>query len=260
VELDETLLGVLSGAANATIADPQGVGTIIDDDAPSLSSNELVHGSVQTASLAATPAHEADRDYYRLAQRLGGSYEVVVDATSGDVQPIIVERLGADNVSVLQTGAAIGAGSSVSLRWENPLAAAVLNQHISLRSGGCTTSCGNEDGYRIRAYETTYAIPRFNNSATQQTVLLLQSSAGYTINGTLHFWSPLGALLHTEPFSLPAKGLLALNTATLGVLSGQSGSVSLPNDGRYADVTGKAVALEPATGFTFDTSLSQLPR
>jgi multidrug resistance efflux pump len=36
---------------------------------------------------------------------------------------------------------------------------------------------------------------------------------------------------------------------------GQSGTITVDHLGRYGEVTGKAVALEPATGFSFDTPL-----
>jgi hypothetical protein len=50
-----------------------------------------------------------------------------------------------------------------------------------------------------------------------------------------------------------------LNTATLGFAAGQSGSITVANTARYGDLAGKAVALEPATGFTFDTLMVPRP-
>ena len=47
-----------------------------------------------------------------------------------------------------------------------------------------------------------------------------------------------------------------LNTAT--VAPGVGGSVTVAHDGRYGDLAGKTVALEPATGFSFDSPM--LPR
>jgi hypothetical protein len=34
---------------------------------------------------------------------------------------------------------------------------------------------------------------------------------------------------------------------------GTSGTVTITHNARYGDLTGKAVALEPATGFSFDS-------
>jgi hypothetical protein len=260
VELDEDFVVDVTGATNATVGDAQGQGTILDDDAPSLSSNELVHGAMETADLAADPGPAADEDLYRLGQQPRASYEVVVDATSGDVSPVVVERLGSDNTTVLQTSTPVGTGSSRSLRWENVVPGKVVGQHIRVRSGGCTTDCGTDDVYRIRAYETTYSIPRFNNAGSQVTVLLLQNPTPYTIIGRAYFWDGAGVLLYTHAFTLAPKGLLGLGTSTIPALQGKGGSITVSNDGRYGELAGKAIALEPATGFSFDSPMVPRPR
>jgi hypothetical protein len=51
-----------------------------------------------------------------------------------------------------------------------------------------------------------------------------------------------------------------VSTVSLPALIGQAGSIRVAHDGRYGDLTGKAVALEPATGFTFDTPVVPRPR
>lgn len=257
VELDEGFGLNLSGAVGATFADGQGSATILDDDAGSLSSRELSPGAVELQDLAALPGPVANVDHYRVAQSPRSSYEVVVDATSGDVSPLELERLGADNVTVLQSSVAIGTGASRSLRWQNPTPGTVLNQHIRVRSGGggCTTSCGPDDVYRIRMRETTGAIPRFNNTGSQITVLLLQNTGSDTIGGSIYFWSTGGALLHTQAFSIGPRALYVFNPAGVAALAGKSGAVTVSHDGRYGALAGKAVALEPATGFSFDSPL-----
>jgi hypothetical protein len=114
--------------------------------------------------------------------------------------------------------------------------------------------------YRVRAYETTLGAPRFNNSASQVTVLQLQNPTPSAVGGTVYFWSPSGALLDSQPFGLAPHATFVLNTATVAGLAGQSGTLTVGNDGRYGELTGKAVALEPATGFVFDTPLTARPR
>jgi hypothetical protein len=47
---------------------------------------------------------------------------------------------------------------------------------------------------------------------------------------------------------------------SLSALAGRSGSVTLTHDGPYAGLSGKVVALEPATGYSFDTALLPRPR
>jgi len=106
-------------------------------------------------------------------------------------------------------------------------------------------------------WETTGAIPRFNNSGSQITVLILQNPTDYTIGGTVFFWDATGAFLTSQPFSLVAKDVLVLNTNSAA--PGFTGSITVTNDGRFGDLQGKSVALEPSTGFSFDTPMLHRP-
>jgi Calx-beta domain len=258
VEPDEFFFIQLQNPSGAVIQDDLGRVTIVDDDAPSLSTNELGHGSTLLGDLAALPGPAADVDYYRLAQPPHSSWEVVVDGLSGDVPPLLLERLAADNATLLQAGASVSGGSSVSLRFENREGFPVTNQHLRLQSAGCGAMCGPSAVYRARAYETTGRIARFNNSATQVSVAVLQNQAGSLVQGALWFWGPNGGLLGSQPFALAAHGTYVLNTATL--VPGAAGSISVTHDGGYGALAGKAVALEPATGFAIDTPLTSRPR
>jgi plastocyanin len=212
---------------------------------------EVEHGSDVQDNLAGTP------DRYRIGQTPFSSYEIVVDAVAGN-PTLNLERVS--GVTVLQTGVPVTGGidQSQSLRWVNATAASVDTERIRISNGVCTTtsaSCSGNDVYRLRAYETTYAIPRFNNSGSQVTVLILQNPADYTITGSIYFWSAAGTMLNAGgmPFTLTAKNALVLPTNTVAGVSGASGTVTIVHNGRYGDLAGKAVALEPATGFSFDS-------
>jgi hypothetical protein len=253
IETDESFSLNLFAPVNATLGDSQGLGTIGDDDAPSLSSNELNHGTVAHADLLVRP------DLYRIGQKPYSSYEVVVDGTSGDIVPVSLQRLAGDNVGVLQTADPVAVGDTVSLRFENTTSLTVVNQHVRV-DGSCVSPCGADDVYRLRAFETTYSIPRFNNVGSQVTVLLLQNPAVYPITGHAWFWSTSGALLGVHPFTLAARQTLVLNTATVAGVAAQGGTITVSHDGRYGDLAGKAVALEPSTGFSFDSPMTARPR
>jgi hypothetical protein len=54
---------------------------------------------------------------------------------------------------------------------------------------------------------------------------------------------------------LAGHGVEVLHTAGLPLASTGSGSVTVVHDGPYGAIAGKAVALEPSTGFSFDTPL-----
>jgi Calx-beta domain-containing protein len=250
-ELDELFFLNLSSGVNATVSDGQGTGTIVDDDSVSLSRIEVSHGTQINADMAGgTP------DLYRISQRPLGSYEVVLEGLSGDIVPgLLLERLAGDNVTVLQTAVPEGAGSALSLRWENTVPATVNNQHIRLRSPDCGTDCGADDVYTLRVYDTSPSVARFNNSGSQVTVIIVQNPRTQTLTGHVYFWSAAGALLVSQPFTLASQATLVLNTATLPALQGQGGSITVSHDGPYGAIAGKTVALEPATGFSFDSPL-----
>lgn len=241
----------LSSMARADVWDNQ-----TQNDNTVASENELIHGSDQLHDLAALAGPAADQDFFRVSQRPYSSYEAVVDATSGDIGTTLnLDRTDAAGV-VQQSSTAPGLGFSRSIRFFNNTAAADDTDRLKVTSGSCTTTCTANDVYRIRFYETTYSVPRFNNSGTQVTVLVLQNPASYTITGTIRFWAANGTLTASNAFSLPAKNILVLATQT--VAPGTSGAITITNDGRFGDLSGKTVALEPATGFSFDSPM--IPR
>jgi hypothetical protein len=252
----ETFSVTLSGPVSATLGDASAIATIVDDDGGAPLLLELSHGFRTTRDFDASAAH-----VYRLRQAPRASYEVVVDGLSGDVggSGPLLRRLASDLSTVLSDSTPAGAGRSRTLAWENPAGSAALAEYVVVQSAGCS-SCGPSDAYRIRAYETTVSAARFNNTGNQVTVLLLESLSRRTITGNVHFWNAQGALLANAPFTLAPRALFALNTSSVAGAGGQSGSITVSHDGRYGDLTGKAVAVEASTGFTFDTPLSSRPR
>ena len=242
----------LAGTAVADVWDTAGF-----NDNSSNTNNEITHGFSQIHDLGALPGPLPDEDWYRIGQKAYSSYEVVVDATSGDIgSGVLVQRYANAGSTLVQTAVPVTAALnySQSLRWMNTTGVSVDDEFVRVASSNCGTDCGPDDVYRLRAFETTESIPRFNNSASQVTVLLLQNPAGYSISGNIYFWAVTGgAPLATQSFNLPAKNTLVLNTAT--VVPGVGGAITLASDGRYGDLTGKTVALEPATGFSFDSPM-----
>ncbi len=249
IEGDETFVVNLSSASGASLPDAQATGTIVDDDALSLSSAELSHGSCVLAQLG-QPSPGVD--FFRLSQRPRASYEVLVDAVAGDAVPLTVERVAGDNVTVLGTATPLGAGSSLSMRWKNALPAAVDNQHLRV-SAGCAGGCTADDSYRICLRETTGSSARFNNGGSQVTVLQVQNPASLPASGSVFFWSTGGVLFHEQPFTLAAHASLTLNTAGIPALQARNGSITMAHDAPYGGLTGKAVAIESGTGFSFDS-------
>jgi plastocyanin len=217
---------------------------------------EISHGSDLFDDLGGAP------DKYRISQSPYSSYEIVVEPAAGEPGATI-ERLAGTTTTVLQAGVAVSAlGMAQSLRWVNPTVNVFDTDRIQIRNPHCPTAgaagCTSNDVYRLRAYETTYAIPRYNQSGSQVSVLILQNPTNYSITGAVYFWTTGGTLLNGpgHNFTLPAKTALVLNVGTMHPsLPGTSGTVTIAHTGRYGDLTGKMVALEPATGFSFDTPM-----
>lgn len=237
------------------------------NDNTTATQNELLHGSSQTHDLGAQPGPAADFDWYRLGQPAYSSWEVIVDAVSANAGfGVALERIGSDGTSVVQNSSTISSlGFARSLRWANATGSAVTNQYVRARSTTCTTTCTANDVYQLRAYDTTYAVSRFNNSGTQSTVLIVQNTAGHDVGGTVYFWSGAGTLLASVPLAVspspkvPPKQLFVSILPSITALVGQTGSITIVNDGRYGDLVGKAVSLETSTGFSFDTPLVGRP-
>jgi hypothetical protein len=251
-EPDETFFVTLSNATGVPIADGTGVGTIINDDSgvPSGSRDELVHGSNEVRSLESSPGPEPTAQVWRLLQLPNASYEVVVDGASGDLGPQgpALDRLASDGT--------IAQHATRSLRWES--AGAVSDERIRVQSEGCIDDCGAADVFRVRMWETTAFASRFNNSATQITVLVLQNAGADPVTGSVHFMDVSGALLLSQTFNVGTRGTVVMNTAAL--VPGATGSIRVSSDAAYGLLQGKSVAVEPATGFTFDTPLEPRPR
>jgi hypothetical protein len=254
-EPDETFFVSLSNATGGVvIVDGQGVGTILNDDKPLAVStrDELVHDSRETRDL------DTISRFWRISQKSHSSYEVIVDAVTGDIVgaggPELL-RVDSDGATVLQTGTSASGGSSKSLRFENAGAGDNDVQFIRVHSTGCVADCDTSDTFRIRAFDTTYRMSRFNNSATQITVVLVANPTDQPVTGTLWFYQGTGALLASQAVSIPPKATFVLNTSTIAALQGQGGSATFSNDAAFGALAGKAVAVEPATGFTFDTPM-----
>ena len=234
-----------------------------NEDDGSSTDNEIFHGTVQVHDLA-SQGGTIDEDWYVVFSRPFSSYEVMVDGLQGEVfgpgGNLPVDRVNVAG-TVLTAGATPqdGVGAAQSVRWANN-AGAVMTDYVRVDgvNTSCGTACTTDTQYTIRMWETTASIPRFNNFGSQLTLMLLQNPTNYTISGTIYFWQgSTGTFLASHPFSLDGKELLLLNTNT--VTPGSAGSMTIAHNGRFGDLQGKSVALEPSTGFSFDTPLLYRP-
>jgi hypothetical protein len=239
----------------------------LSNDDSSSTVNALRHAVVQEGhDLQGTPA-SPDVDWMRIMTKPGHSYEARVSGLYWEDGCGLPPCPRFERTSTIGTVLGAGAPSNddvdagtfsigSTIRWiatgggEERLRA-TGDQLVALDAG---------DRYDVAFYDTTLFVPRWNNTATQTTILLLQNATNITVTGTITFHNATGAVLGTAAVSVPPLGLQVLPTTTVPGLAGESGSAEIAQLGGYGALTGKAVALEPATGFTFDTSILALPR
>ena len=96
-------------------------------------------------------------------------------------------------------------------------------------------------------------------------VVILQNPTNYTISGTdlLLERERQPAQQHRTARSrspLKQAALIFCATNVVAGVPGTSGTITVSHTGRYGDLTGKVVALEPSTGFSFDSPAPCAPR
>lgn len=236
-------------------ADEWDVGS--NDDIVGTVDNVLFHGARQVHDLGAHGGL-ADVDLYRIASRPLSSYQFVVDGQTGalDLASDDVQRLDASGTIVAESAATDGIGS-LTLRWAAGNIGSPAAGFVRVRGAACGTQCGTLDRYRVRFEETTCRIARFNNSGSQATVLLVQNTTDQPCAITYHYLRNDGSVLATEAFIVEA-GVLQVRPP-FNSINGQSGSVRIAHTCGTGGLSGKAVSIEPSTGFTFDTPLEPRP-
>ena len=227
------------------------------DDA-NYTNNELEPGVVQPAHDLEAIQGVPDEDWFKIRIREDHSYEARVFASSMVWKyPACQDCATFDRVTwegnLLTEGDAFTTlgPPGLSVRWiAGPQELEWLRAKVGPGSPGSIYSF-----YDILLMDTTLFLPRFNNAGGQRTFLILQNIHDRPVSGQIAFRDALGVRLHVEPFSIVAHGQRVLDTSMVGGLIGKSGSAAVAHLGGMAALVGKAVALEPATGFTFDTPL-----
>jgi hypothetical protein len=139
--------------------------------------------------------------------------------------------------------------SGRNLRFVTPFAVAL----IALLSAG---SVHAQAPYSF--YETTLRAPRVNNTSGQVTAVIVSNTAPMPVTGAIHLLSQSGTLVATVALQLEPHATLVSDLSQS--VAAFSGSLIVAHDGPYGSLVGKVVALEPATGFSFDTPLAPRPR
>jgi ELWxxDGT repeat protein len=246
LEFDETLTVALSNAVNAQVAPgPPEPSVILEDEDASRPGRALAHGSVARGDFS-TPG------YFRLASQQLASYEAVLDGTGGSALPRVLRRFTSFTVGTAY-------GRVASLRWFDTGSAPPLEESLNVAT--LTGDAGTTDEvYRVRLLETTLRGPRFQNTGSNATTLILQNAGDEAVSGRANFLDGDGVLRHVEPFTIPPHGVFVKSLGDVPALSGLDGSLLVAHDGASGTVGGKAVVVDPVAGLAFDHLLTVRPR
>ena len=238
---------------------------LFDDDV--LTENLLRQGAVQFHDLEpGLPG--VDEDWMRVVTLPRRSYEARVSGGRWDDAPRRVAQ-HFDRVDpagdVLTPGVVLSEDQSIvnlialgmTVRWMSGTVESPTYLRVKAEPGLDATFLRP---YTVVFQDTTLMVPRFNNSATQHTIFILQNISSRTISAHMHFYDAGGVLIATVVEDVPSYAVRALATSAFPALAGQAGGAQIAHTGGYGELLGKAVALEAATGFTFDTPMLLVPR
>jgi hypothetical protein len=267
---------VLMGPARARAADRWEQGSIpvfSNDDTASSTRNELRPGDHQEGhDLEGTPA-APDLDYFIVKTQQYHTYEALVRSVTlfwssgnafcvppGGISVCPRFDLVASDGSILTPGVPDGASNhaNVSSAWRVMMYGTGTTNYLRVKGDTGGSAHNSLDQYDIVFRDTSYAVPRFNNSATQSTTLIIQNTTDLLVHVDAQLFDGNGALLGIAGQNIAARGVWVYPTTSLAAAQGKSGSILVRQEGPYGALAGKAVAIEPATGFTFDTALAPI--
>jgi hypothetical protein len=240
--------------ASRAAADEWDVGA--DTDNAFTTDNAPLHGAEQQHDLGALTGGVADQDWFLVPNQPFSSYEFVVDGMTGDLDlgESSVQRLVLNGTKIVGSALVDELGGVLRLDWLGPTTGAPQQNWVRVANAACGTSCHFSQRYRARFRETTYTVPRFNNSGTQATVLVAANTTDRICDAAFYFLDANGGLIvESASVKLVPRDVAVLST--LGIAPNASGSVRVVHTCGYGGLAGKAVAVEPATGFTFDTAM-----
>ena len=241
----------LAGYASAAAATDEWDAAAIKDNTASTTRNEPQRGVTQYHDLQAVGG-VADEDWYVLPVSTFRRYQIFVGEVTGDT-PIdnadFLELYDAAGTTLIATATAAPGATSKIIRFNSG-----PDSLFKVRVKGNTNSSANAR-YGFSFSEGTYYCPRYNQSGTQVSVLIVQNTTNGNCGVSADFYDEaanyLGSANPAAP--LPWGGMWVLPVGSVPGLPGTKGSVRVHSFCSPSGLKIKAVALEAATGFSFDT-------
>jgi hypothetical protein len=260
------MLRIALGACAVLVSLPVGAADrweVRGDNGP-FTNNELQPGVVQEGhDLEETP-RGPDEDWYKVRGDQVRSFEARVFG-GGVVWKYPACPDCADFDLVTPDGTVLTPGDSFttlgptarSVRW---MGGPPVQQFLRVKPNKSGVAGSASEKYDIMVVDTTLYLPRFNNSGTQRTVVIVQNTLDQGTQGQLTFYETSGLVIHGFGFNLLPHGSFVLDTSSVGQLLGRSGSAVLAHTAGRSGLVAKAVAMDPVTGFTFDTPFIGIER
>jgi hypothetical protein len=201
-----------------------------------------------------------DQDWFKIFPRANRSYEVQVVNVTVDMSALYnVSRTTAGGAVLQGSDPLDPSGSTRALRWM----AGAVDAEERVQVVGTASSTVNAQ-YDILLRETTLYCPRYNNAGTQISVLILQrtgtEASGPSCSATAYFYDENAAQTATYAQAFTLNDMSAISTTSIVGLPGTKGALHVAHACGVGGLKGKLVALEPSTGFSFDTPCTERDR
>ena len=229
------------------------------DNTPALTNpNSLMPFAVPQVHDLANVGGTPDQDWSRVSLEQNRSYDVSIGNSNLDwfgTGPPTLQRFNNNGSAFLQTGTALDtADFRKTLRW---IHTATANTNMIKVTGSASMTAASF--YDIVFRETTLFCPRFNNTNGQISVLIVQRAANdraETCTGTAFFLNEDQAVIGTQALTIGGTDINVYSLPGIVGLANQKGGAQLAHTCGVGGLKAKLVALEPATGFSFDTVCS----
>jgi len=240
------MLGLLGWASCAFAIDAWDAGPAKDNTAVS-TRNLLRPGVTQYHDLEAAGG-VPDEDWFVLNLDDFRQYYIEVTEVSADTPISNVDFLTIwDDTGTTQLYQALTGPTSASTTWYS-------GNRTSFRvrvKGGPTTP--GTSRYGITYYENTLYCARYNQSASQVSIVIVQNTTNGACPVSAWFYDEAGAFVGNIFGTAPAGGNFVAAAGSVPALAGTKGNVRIINACVPWALKAKVVSLEPATGFSFDT-------
>lgn len=249
------IIGTLLGMAIATFAGTSAAtdewdAAAVKDNTAATTRNEIQRGERQSHDLQSVSG-VADEDWFVVPTSAYRSFQVFVSEVTGDT-PIdnadFLELYDAAGTTLIASATAGPGATGKVIRWFSD---ATTSFRIRVKGGTATPGTAR---YSILFTESTMYCPRYNNAGTQISVLIVQNATNGSCGVGVNFYDETGAYLASHTGTINGSGMMVLPVGSVPGLVGTKGSVRI--EGTFCSssaLKAKMVALEPATGFSFDT-------